>query len=107
MVANNNSQAFVAVRIGVWVLIHYRAQSELEEDKEVRPPKRKITQDQVLEEQYKVLLLKQNNLKLQTKKLELEIALLELQVKREKESCLPLATVANLSPIAAGRPFLY
>ena len=81
--------------------------ANLKKTKEVRPPKRKITQDQVLEEQYKALLLKQNNLKLQTKKLELEIALLELQVKREKESCLPLATVANLSPIAAGRPFLY
>lgn len=42
-----------------------------------KPPKRKITHDMVLEEQYKALLLKQSNLKLDKKKLELEIALLE------------------------------
>ena len=42
--------------------------------------KRKVTQDQVLEEQYKTLLLKQENLKLQRRKLQLEVTLLEGKV---------------------------
>ena len=78
-----------------------------EKTKEVRErsPKKKITQHHVLEEQYKALLLKQNNLKLESKKLELEIALLELKVKRETENDNTVTTI-NFSPVLAGRPFL-
>ena len=64
-----------------------------------KPPKRKITHD-VLEEQYKALLLKQSNLKLNKKKLELEIALLEQKYAniKETETCGNLMTTINLSP---------
>lgn len=61
----------------------------------------KVTQDQVLAEQYKALLLKQENLKLEKRKLELEVALLENKVKGEYA-----LTTINLSPIVANRPFL-
>lgn len=72
-----------------------------------KPPKRKITHDMVLEEQYKALLLKQSNLKLNKKKLELEIALLEQNANiKETETCGNLMTTINLSPIVAGRSFL-
>ena len=73
-----------------------------------KPPKRKITHDMVLEEQYKALLLKQSNLKLNKKKLELEIALLEQKCAniKETETCGNLMTTINLSPIVAGRSFL-
>ena len=60
-----------------------------------------ITQDQVLAEQYKALLLKQENLKLENRKLELEVALLENKVKGEYA-----LTTINLSPVVANRPFL-
>ena len=70
-----------------------------------RSPKKKTTQHHVLEEQYKDMLLKQNNLKLESKKLELEIALLELKVKRETESD-NMVIIVNFSPVLAGRPFL-
>lgn len=61
----------------------------------------------VLEEQYKALLLKQSNLKLNKKKLELEIALLEQNANiKETETCGNLMTTINLSPIVAGRSFL-
>lgn len=70
--------------------------------------KRKITHDMVLEEQYKALLLKQSNLKLNKKKLELEIALLEQKCAniKETETCGNLMTTINLSLIVAGRSFL-
>ena len=73
-----------------------------------KPPKKKITHDMVLEEQYKALLLKQSNLKLNKKKLELEIALLEQKCAKikETEACGNLMTTINLSPIVAGRSFL-
>ena len=73
-----------------------------------KPQKRKITHDMVLEEQYKALLLKQSNLKLNKKKLELEIALLEQKCAniKETETSGNLMTTINLSPIVAGRSFL-
>ena len=73
-----------------------------------KPPKRKITHDMVLEEQYKALLLKQSNLNLNKKKLELEIALLEQKCAsiKETETCGNFMTTINLSPIVAGRSFL-
>lgn len=63
----------------------------------------KITQEQVLEEQYKTLLLKQENMKLKRRKLELEIAVMEQKEKGDASGF--LATI-NLSPIVAGRSFL-
>ena len=42
--------------------------------------KRKITQEEILEEQYKALIAKQENLKLKKRKLELEVSLLEQKV---------------------------
>lgn len=64
---------------------------------------RKVTQEQVLEEQYKALQLKQENLKLKKRKLELEVALLEGKVNKSSE--MEFATI-NLSPIVASRPLL-
>ena len=61
----------------------------------------KVTQDQVLAKQYKALLLKQENVKLEKRKLELEVALLENKVKGEYA-----LTTINLSPVVANRPFL-
>ena len=42
--------------------------------------KRKITQEEILEEQYKALIAKQENLKLKKRKLESEVSLLEQKV---------------------------
>ena len=42
--------------------------------------KRKITQEEILEEQYKGLIAKQENLKLKKRKLELEVSLWEQKV---------------------------
>ena len=42
--------------------------------------KRKITQEDILEEQYKAQIAKQENLKLKKRKLELEVSLLEQKV---------------------------
>ena len=42
--------------------------------------KRKITQEDILEEQYKALIAKQENLTLKKRKLELEVSLLEQKV---------------------------
>ena len=42
--------------------------------------KRKITQEEILEKQYKALIAKQENLKLEKRKLELEVSLLEQKV---------------------------
>ena len=61
----------------------------------------KVAQDQVLAEQYKALLLKQENLKLEKRKLELEVALLANKMNGEYT-----VTTINLSPIVANRPFL-
>ena len=56
--------------------------------------KRKITQDDILEEQYKALIAKQENLKLKKRKLELEVLLLE-----QKTCSIPGYQVSiNLSP---------
>ena len=71
--------------------------------KDLNRKTRKITQDQVLEEQYKALVLKQENLKLEKRKLELEVTLLEGKIKGDSSGIL---TTINLSPIVASRPFL-
>lgn len=56
--------------------------------------KRKITQADILEEQYKALIAKQENLKLKKRKLELELVLLE-----QKTCSIPGYQVSiNLSP---------
>ena len=56
--------------------------------------KRKITQEDILEEQYKALIAKQENLKLKKRKLELQVSLLE-----QKLCSVPGYQVAiNLSP---------
>ena len=56
--------------------------------------KRKITQADILEEQYKALIAKQENLKLKKRKLELELLLLE-----RKTCSIPGYQVSiNLSP---------
>ena len=56
--------------------------------------KRKITQEDILEEQYKALIAKQENLRLKKRKLELEVFLLE-----QKVSSVPGYQVSiNLSP---------
>ena len=56
--------------------------------------KRKITQEDILEEQYKALIAKQENLRLKKRKLELEVSLLE-----QKVSSVPGYQVSiNLSP---------
>ena len=54
--------------------------------------KRKTTQDDVLEAQYKALILKQENLKLKKRKLELEVFLLE-----QRSCSIPTVSI-NLSP---------
>lgn len=64
--------------------------------KDLNRKTRKITQDQVLQEQYKALVLKQENLKL-------EVTLLEGKIKGDSNGIL---TTINLSPIVASRPFL-
>ena len=69
-----------------------------------KPPKRKITHNTVLKEQYKALLSKQHNLKFNKNKLELEIALLEQKCAniKETQTCGNLITTVNLSAIVAG-----
>ena len=55
---------------------------------------RKITQEEILEEQYKALIAKRENLKLKKRKLELEVSLLE-----QKACSIPGYQVSiNLSP---------
>ena len=68
--------------------------------------KRKVTQDQVLEEQHETLLLKQENLKLQRRTLELEVALLEEQINAKAGGDNGFLATINLSPIVADRLFL-
>ena len=63
----------------------------------------KITQDQVLEEQYKALVLKQENLKLEKMKLELEVTLLAGKIKGDSSGIL---TTINLGPKVVRRPSL-
>ena len=55
--------------------------------------KRKITHEDVLEQQYKALIAKQENLQLKKRKLELEVFLLE-----QKLCSIPAQVSINLSP---------
>lgn len=55
--------------------------------------KRKITHEDVLEQQYKALIAKQENLQLKKRKLELEVFLLE-----QKVCSIPAQVSINLSP---------
>ena len=63
-----------------------------EENHHKKKSKRKTTQDDVLEAQYKALILKQENLKLKKRKLELEVFLLE-----QRSCSIPTVSI-NLSP---------
>ena len=60
-----------------------------------------ITHNDVLREQYKALIAKQENLKLKKRKLQLEVFLLEQRVQRAADNTQRNATFAtiNLSPI--------
>ncbi|KAK2567711.1 t-SNARE domain-containing protein 1 [Acropora cervicornis] len=72
-----------------------------ESEGKFKPKRKKITHDLVLEQQFNTLLLKQENLKLKKRKLELEVLLLEERVKRETvvgQTMQPLTTI-NASPI--------
>lgn len=77
----------------------------VQESEEKRGSKRKkITHDLVVEQQYNTLLLKQENLKLKKRKLELEVFLLEERIKRESVVGQTLTTI-NLSPILTNHHF--
>ena len=52
-------------------------EDEIQEEKKKRKVKKRITHDDVLEQQYNALLVKQENLNLKKRKLELEVYLLE------------------------------
>ena len=72
-----------------------------ESEGKFKQKRKKITHDLVLEQQFNTLLLKQENLKLKKRKLELEVLLLEDRVKRETvvgQTMQPLTTF-NASPI--------
>ncbi|XP_067054998.1 uncharacterized protein [Acropora muricata] len=72
-----------------------------ESEGKFKQKRKKITHDLVLEQQFNTLLLKQENLKLKKRKLELEVLLLEDRVKRETvvgQTMQPLTTI-NASPI--------
>ena len=72
-----------------------------------KPKRKKITHDLVLEQQFNTLLLKQDNLKLKKRKLELEVLLLEERIKRETvvgQTMQPLTTI-NVSPILTNHHF--
>lgn len=56
---------------------HEVAQTAETDEKKRKRSKRKISHENVLEEQYKALILKQENLTLKKRKLELEVFLLE------------------------------
>ena len=64
-----------------------------ETDEKKRRSKRKISHENVLEEQYKALILKQENLTLKKRKLELEVFLLE-----QRACLIPTQVSINLSP---------
>ena len=69
--------------------------------------RRKITHDLVLEQQFNTLLLKQENLRLQKRKLELEVSLMEERVKGDSvigRNIHPLTTI-NVSPILTSQNF--
>ena len=53
------------------------AEDEIQEEKKKRKVKKRITHDDVLEQQFKVLVAKQENLTFKKRKLELEVYLLE------------------------------
>ena len=72
-----------------------------ESEGKCKQKRKKITHDLVLEQQFNTLLLKQENLKLKKRKLELEVLLLEERIKRETvvgQTMQPLTTI-NVSPI--------
>ena len=55
-------------------------EDEIREEKKQRKGKKRITHDDVLEQQFKALVSKQENMALKKRKLELEIYLLEQKV---------------------------
>ena len=61
-----------------------------------------VTHEDVLEEQYKTLIAKQENLALKKRKLQLQVYLLEQRVREHSPS--PLFTTINLSPIMSVNP---
>lgn len=80
---------------------------EQESEGKWKPKRNKITHDLVLEQQFNTLLLKQDNLKLKKRKLELEVLLLEERIKRETvvgQTMQPLTTI-NVSPISTNHHF--
>lgn len=67
---------------------------DLKEDTQKKKKmKRKITHEDVLQEQYRALIAKQENLKIKKRKLELEVFLLEQRV-----CSIPAQVSINLSP---------
>ena len=78
-----------------------------ESEGKCKPKRKKITHDLVLEQQFNTLLLKQDNLKLKKRKLELEVLLLEERIKRGRvvgQTMQPLTTI-NVSPILTNHHF--
>ena len=76
-----------------------------ESEGKCKQKRKKITHDLVLEQQLNTLILKQDNLKLKKKKLELEVLLLEERIMRETvvgQTIQPL-TAINVSPILTNR----
>ena len=72
-----------------------------ESEGKCKQKRKKIRHDRVLEQQFNTLILKQDNLKLKKKKLELEVLLLEERIKRGTavgQTMQPLTTI-NVSPI--------
>ena len=72
-----------------------------ESEGKCKPKRKEIPHDLVLEQQFNTLLLKQDNLKLKKKKLELEVLLLEERIEREivvRQTIQPQTTI-NVSPI--------
>ena len=55
-------------------------EDEIQEEKKQRKVKKRITQDDILEQQFKALVTKQENLTLKKRKLELQVYLLEQKV---------------------------
>ena len=72
---------------------HEVAQTAETDEKKRKRSKRKISHENVLEEQYKALILKQENLTLKKRKLELEVFLLE-----QRACLIPTQVSINLSP---------
>ena len=64
--------------------------------------KKMVTHEDVLEEQYKTLIAKQENIALKKRKLQLQVYLLEQRVREHSPN--PLFTTINLSPIMSVNP---